>query len=479
MGISSFVVSLVINIVAGTALFLLFCFLRTRMRWLYEPRSFLHLDAKAPPKLSSGFFSWIWPLLTTSEETLAQCSGIDAVMNLRFLQFAFKLFLFACLFGLIILVPVNATAAEGLAEGLDILSLANIPTGSARVAAHIISAYLFSFAAFYLLYKDCRQFVSLRVRYLQQEQPENLSVLVKDMPEEYADVNLIATYFSRSVPGCTCRVTIVNDLYKADALVKEREDLLHRMERAQVAFEEKQAKMNSSEKTLLASKQPQARPKACVRCRRVDAIEHYTNRITQLNHDVAAELAKNPRRLPRAFVTFDTRANAYEARRPRANLSTVDRSWDWSVTHACEPRDVIWSNMYRSSAQLFLRFAVAWAVTIVLVIFYIIPATFVASLVSLSNLVRLLPFLEPVVNFSPTLRGLIQGYLPALILAIFNAILPYVIWWITKFQAIHSRSAEQFSLFTKLFAFQIVNIFFAVIVAGSIFDALEDRKSVV
>ena len=45
---------------------------------------------------------------------------------------------------------------------------------------------------------------------------------------------------------------------------------------------------------------------------------------------------------------------------------------------------------------------------------------------------------------------------------------------ITRFQTLQSRSGEQLSLLTKLFAFQIVNIFFTVIVAGSILNALEE-----
>jgi len=63
---------------------------------------------KAPPPLGRGFISWIWSVLTVKEETIIECSGLDAAINLRFLLFGVKLFAFACLYGFIVLVPVNA-----------------------------------------------------------------------------------------------------------------------------------------------------------------------------------------------------------------------------------------------------------------------------------------------------------------------------------------------------------------------------------
>lgn len=50
---------------------------------VYEPKVKYHEGDKSPPKISSGFFSWVSPLIHVKEGELLEKVGLDAVTFLR------------------------------------------------------------------------------------------------------------------------------------------------------------------------------------------------------------------------------------------------------------------------------------------------------------------------------------------------------------------------------------------------------------
>ncbi len=78
---------------------------------------------------------------------------------------------------------------------------------------------------------------------------------------------------------------------------------------------------------------------------------------------------------------------------------------EWTVIAAPEPRDVHWDNCRMPHASRDIRTRLFDFATFMLVLFWTIPVTFVASLTTLQNLSARLPFLEPVVDADPALRG--------------------------------------------------------------------------
>ncbi|KAF8756367.1 hypothetical protein RHS01_04471 [Rhizoctonia solani] len=58
----------------------------SRNRVIYEPKSKYHEGDKSPPKISTGFFSWVQPLVHAKEPELLEKIGLDAVAFLRFLR---------------------------------------------------------------------------------------------------------------------------------------------------------------------------------------------------------------------------------------------------------------------------------------------------------------------------------------------------------------------------------------------------------
>jgi len=71
---------LAIALIVGITSFLSFCFFRTRSKVLYMPRTLLKGFSPHEVHSKSSFFGWILPTLRTSEFTVLQIVGLDAVV---------------------------------------------------------------------------------------------------------------------------------------------------------------------------------------------------------------------------------------------------------------------------------------------------------------------------------------------------------------------------------------------------------------
>jgi hypothetical protein len=68
----------------------------------------------------------------------------------------------------------------------------------------------------------------------------------------------------------------------------------------------------------------------------------------------------------------------------------------WRVTPAPEPEEIVWNNLYIPAWQRALRRFIVGVLTFFLVVFYMVPIAFVASVTTLENLEKLLPFVKDI-----------------------------------------------------------------------------------
>ncbi len=100
------------------------------------------------------------------------------------------------------------------------------------------------------------------------------------------------------------------------------------------------------------------------------------------------------------------------------------------ILAAPSPRDVAWARLGKQHSwpSYVLRTIGVWTLITALTVFWTIPVGFVVSLLSLDNLVELFPWIAPAVDsMGPAVKGLIQGLVPALVVSIWQAILPLVL----------------------------------------------------
>uniref|UniRef100_A0A2N9EL56 CSC1/OSCA1-like 7TM region domain-containing protein n=1 Tax=Fagus sylvatica TaxID=28930 RepID=A0A2N9EL56_FAGSY len=141
---------------------------------------------------------------------------------------------------------------------------------------------------------------------------------------------------------------------------------------------------------------------------------------TYLAHQMVHRCGRdqNPMECAVAFVFFKTRY---------ATLccSSILHSFDpmsWVTELAPEPHDVYWSSIRMTYKHIWIRKIVAFVVTILLTIAYILPVIFVQSL-SLNKLEKIFPSMKELLE-KKYVTQLVTGYLPSLILILFMYAVP-------------------------------------------------------
>lgn len=191
--------------------------------------------------------------------------------------------------------------------------------------------------------------------------------------------------------------------------------------------------------------------------------------MTQNERDAARK--ENPMRVMRraAFISFTSLKSAQVAQQ----ALQVGDSVSLAVTPAPHVDDVKWENIglaYRTRAAGTL---VSSAISAAIVIFWTIPTAFVASLATVESLRRSLPFLNKAFDQYPILQEIFKQLAP-LALAVLKALAPVVFGLLSAREGHPSTTEVRASLFTKLAWFQLVQIFFVLVIAGTIFDSIKD-----
>ncbi|KAJ0400109.1 hypothetical protein ATCC90586_005130 [Pythium insidiosum] len=143
------------------------------------------------------------------------------------------------------------------------------------------------------------------------------------------------------------------------------------------------------------------------------------------------------------------------------------------VTPAPHVEDVNWSNIglqYRTRAIGSLFSAL---LTAVVVIFWTIPTAFVASLASVESLRRALPFLNRAFDEHPFLETIFKQVAPLTLVGL-NALAPIVFGLLSSREGHPSNAEVRASTFSKLAYFQLIQIFFAIVIFGTVFDSLKE-----
>ncbi|KAJ7371191.1 phosphate metabolism protein 7 [Desmophyllum pertusum] len=89
--------------------------------------------------------------------------------------------------------------------------------------------------------------------------------------------------------------------------------------------------------------------------------------------------------------------------------------------------NVIWNNLGNGLWRRKFCTALIYGAIFWLVFFWTVPVGFISSLIALQNIAKVVPFLEPVLNYSAFVRGIIEGFLASVVLWVFFAVLPLIL----------------------------------------------------
>lgn len=142
----------------------------------------------------------------------------------------------------------------------------------------------------------------------------------------------------------------------------------------------------------------------------------------------------------------------------------------WITEPAPEPDDVFWSNLCVPYRLLWIRRISTLMASIVFMLLFLGPTTFVQGLTHLEKLENTFPFLKGILK--RRLVSLITGYLPSVVLMLFLYIVPPLMLLFATLEGSISRSSRKKSACIKVLYFMIWNVFFANILSGSYMDRL-------
>jgi hypothetical protein len=139
------------------------------------------------------------------------------------------------------------------------------------------------------------------------------------------------------------------------------------------------------------------------------------------------------------------------------------------VSTAPEPRDILWDNIYMSKGAHRTRSVLGALLVMLIITFYVVPVAIVSLLVSETALVSLSPRLAQLSQASAFFSAVIALVQPLCIVGI-QQLLPPLFMAIGKAEGITAFSEVQMRTFSRYFLFQVINVFLATTIAGSIFD---------
>eukprot|EP00053_Salpingoeca_punica_P016854 m.160744 g.160744 ORF g.160744 m.160744 type:complete len:699 (+) comp17056_c2_seq5:91-2187(+) len=460
-GDDGFVVALATNVAIMAIVMVLFNFLWRRFPKVYTPRLLLEKE-NPPPTPAPGIFGWIRTALKVDDQTFLEQVGMDGFMWTVFFRCMFQAFCICSLFAMIVLIPVNSNGGEDL-TGLDSISLSNVTRASSRLWAHLISCYFFTGVIFFYLRKTYMVYIHERAKHVMQGLHQHHTVLVRDLGPAFNTPQKVYDAFAKMYPDVVS-VHMVQELTDLEGKIKRRDQALYKLEHFQA----------------IVTKYPhKARPLTrvggyvCCGGEKVDAETYFFDLLTRRNAKVKEEIkqvTELPKYGPSALVTFASIMSASTAAQVNHTCCAVP----WTVTPAPHIEDIVWENLWMSQSTREVRHSLFKAATWALIVFYVIPVAFVATLTTLQSLSDKVPFLADVVDVSPILKGFLEGFLPTLALLVFMMLLPAIMCYFAKHEGRPDKVSINLAAVSKMYNFQIINVFFVSIIAGSVFDAISN-----
>ncbi|XP_074272506.1 CSC1-like protein ERD4 [Silene latifolia] len=479
MEFSAFLTSL------GTS-FILFIILLLVFAWLsrkpgndvvYYPNRILK-GIGAPESRTRNPFSWIKEAFSSTENDIVSASGVDTAVYFVFLGTAFTVLLVSGVLLLPTLLPISITdhslvvntTSNGTFNQLDILSMGHIGQGSPRLWAYLVAVYWISLVTYFLLWKAYKHVTELRATALMSPElrVEQYAVLVRDIPatlEGESRKEQVDSYFKAIYPDTFYRAMPVTDNTKVNKIWEELEGYKKKLIRAEAVYAQSKTIGNPE------GVKPTNRIGFLGLCgRKVDSIEYCNEKINELIPKLEAEqkVTLRDRQLASALIFFSTRVAAASAAQT-LHARTVD---SWTVMDAPEPRQLLWSNLSISYYSREVRQYVVYFIVALTVLFYMIPISAISAFTTLENLVKILPFIKPVVNIA-TIRTVLEAYLPQLALIVFLAMLPKLLMFLSKTEGIPSESHAVRAASGKYFYFSVFNVFLGVTIGGTLYNTFK------
>ncbi|KAI1132497.1 hypothetical protein F5Y10DRAFT_231267 [Nemania abortiva] len=464
----------------------IFLILRKSHRRYYAPRTYLGSlrESERSPPLPTGLLNWFGTFWKISDYHPLQHQSLDAYLFLRFLKILIVICFVGCCITWPVLFPVNITGSAKKTQ-LDLLTYANIDNATQynRYYAHVFISWIFYGFVMYMIIRESIFYVNLRQAFLLSPMYSNRissrTVLFISVPDDYLDQARLRKVFGDSVKN----IWIVGETKELDKLVKERDNVAMRLEKAEVkllklanqerlkaikkgAADERAEAPIDAESGSLAARwvPPKKRPTHRLGFlglvgEKVDTITWCRSQLEHLIPDVekaqGAYRNGDYKKINSVFIEFTDQAEAESAYQVLAHHKALQMTPKYiGIT----PGEIVWSALKVSWWQRVVRrFAVIGFIS-ALIIFWAIPVGVVGIISNISSLEKI-SFLTWIGKIPEVILGFVQGLLPSVLMSILLSLVPVVMRLCAKLAGEPSLSRVELFTQNAYFAFQVIQVF--------------------
>lgn len=408
--------------------------------------------------------SWIVKAWETTENEILSIGGLDAVVFQRILVFSIRVFSIASVTCLFLVLPVNYYGQEMKhkhihAESLNVFTIANVKEGSRWLWAHCLALYIISCSACVLLYFEYKSITKMRLAHITKSppNPSHFTILVRSIPylvgESYS--NSVKKFFTNYYASSYLSHQIVYRCGLVQKLMVDAEKICMKIK---------------------AAPKGQSSLKPCCLCGGSTSFKVLTDEPESVKDSFTysnLNLATSDNERSAAFVIFKTRYAAVVA----TQMLQSPNPMSWVTELAPEPHDVLWSNLCIPFRQLWLRKIATLLASIVFMVLFLAPVTFVQGLTQLEKLSQTFPFLRGFLK-QDLINHVLTGYLPSVILMLFLYTVPPTMMLFSSVEGPVSHSRRKRSACLKILYFTIWNVFFVNHVSGGFLFAFNMLSSV-
>ncbi|CAH0027416.1 unnamed protein product [Clonostachys rhizophaga] len=479
----------------------------------------LSVYRRLSPSLPEGVLNWIKPFFEIPDTFILNHCSLDGFLFLRYLKVLRSLFLVGCCISWPILLPVHITGGRGL-KGLDLLTIGNIEDNR-KFYAHVVVAISWFSLTILVIARESLYYVNLRIAYASSpfyaHQLSSRTILLTHVPERYRNESCLRRLFGNSVN----RVWIPKTSKTLTKLLNQRKEVASKLEEAEVELIVKSNKAHNKGSNLEPPIPPRTAPSidpttnsATENCpgrqnhqspsieepdtgtqihkgfrprhrlwrqfgRKVDTISWARCQIKSLNTRIF-KLRRQLRQthmstFPAAFVEFDNQESAHAAHQSLAHHQPTQL-----VRHlGIRPNDILWQSLRIDWRERIIRQFFVCGSIVAAIILWSFPTAAIGVISNVELLSENMPFLHWIRQMPQRLLRLLQGFVPALVLTLWIAVVPALLRCKTSFTSTFlllcviltahqvcavqagSVSLSMMELFTQksYFAFLVVQVF--------------------
>ncbi|ELU41982.1 DUF221 domain-containing protein [Rhizoctonia solani AG-1 IA] len=424
----------------------------THLQVIYEPKSKYHEGDKSPPKISTGFFSWVQPLVHAKEPELLEKIGLDAVAFLRFLRLLRWSFTGVAVVGVLGVGIFDYVynlkhVPEKERNILSMFTIENIRDEALYV--HVAGAYAITFIILGSIWWHWREMVKLRLTWFRSDEYLKSfyarTLMIVQVPKKLqSDPGLESLFNDMRMPYPTTAVHIGRRVGRLPEMIEYHNQAVRDLEQVLVKYM-KGGKLGKKRPTITIG------GFLGLGGTKKDAIDFYSNRIANMERAVEEARAQIDTKKPENYGFASMAAVPY--------AHTVAQ-----MLHRKNPKGttitLIWSNLTKGEAALASSRTTGWFLIAAVCFFNTIPLLIISALANLASISEYVDFLGQWANSSPTTFSLVSGILPPSISALFGFFLPIIMRKISEYQGAITHSRLDRAVVARYFAFLIISQFF-------------------